>query len=275
MIANTDQEYYENEELWGENKYVSLQNIIDNIELTADDDSYFKKLKHHRAIIIGKQGLKKLNVDLNSEDKLISFQLSPSLIFPYPRFMNDWSRVSVITDCDTLHVLDINNAPIVQDYLQDNEWELLYDDQGSVLQGHDRAIDYGECVTETKCSCLKVSPCDEDKGLFDNSWVRDVKSGNYFEFSPDLEDREIVIEYQTAGLEKMNACDIKIPNTLELTLEYYIKWKLLEGKRNIPRSEVLYFRDIYKLEKKRSRNLMTDKITLNQIINSVSLKYKG
>ena len=275
MIANTDQEYYENEELWGENKYVSLQNIIDNIELTADDDSYFKKIKHHRAVIFGKQGLKKLNVDLNSEDKLISFQLSPSLIFPYPRFMNDWSRISVITNCDTLHVLNINNTPIVQDYLQDNEWELLYDDQGSVLQGHDRAIDYGECETENKCSCIKVSPCEENKGMFDDSWVRDVKSGNYFEFSPDLEDKEIVIEYQTAGLEKMNACDIKIPNSLELTLEYYIKWKLLEGKRNTPRSEVLYFMDMYKLEKKRSRNLMTDKITLSQIINSVSLKYRG
>ena len=73
----------------------------------------------------------------------------------------------------------------------------------------------------------------------------------------------------------MDACDIKVPNSLELTLEYYIKWKVLEGKRNTPRSEVLYFMEMYKTEKKRSRKLLADKITLNQIISSVSLKYRG
>lgn len=274
MIATNDEEYYENEELWGENSFVSLQNIIDNIILTADDDSYFKKAQEFRATIFGKRGLKELNVDLNSDDKIISFQLSPSLIFPHPRFMANWSRIGVITDCETIHILDINNTPIVEDYLQDNQWRLLYDDEGNVLQAHDRNIPYGDCAEHNPCECIKISPCEQSKGMFDDSWVRDVRSGSYFQFSPDLVDREITIEYQTAGLENMDSCDIKVPNNIESTLDYYIRWKLLEGKRNVPQSEVRYYMEMFKKEKRRSKGLMADKITLNQIIKSVSLKYK-
>ena len=271
MPALTDQQHYENSEFWGEHQYLTLENILDNIILKADDDSYFKKLSRKKASINAKQGLKKLEIDVAPKSKAISFQLSPVKTFPYPRFMTNWYRISVVTDCNNLVVLEVNNDERIHDYLQDNNYELLYDNNGEVLEGKPQNLEFGTCVKFLNCDG-KIEP-DKNTEQYQNSWVKDIKDGNYFEFSDDLVDKEIVIEYQLSGLSSMNDCDIKVHNDLELTLEYYIKWKTLEDKRNVAATKIQYYRDLYKIEKRRSSVLLAAKITLNQILESISLSY--
>lgn len=269
--ATTDQQYYEDKDHWGEGQFITLQNLIDNIKLKEDDDSYFKNVKEFRMSIIAKQGLKKLEIDVLPSSRAISFQLPPTKIFPFPRFMNDWYRVSVVTSCNNLKVLTINNNPKIQEYLQDNEYEIIYDSNGEVLQASPQHLDYGKCIKFT--NCLEKTEKEKEEKEFEDSWVKEYLQGNYFEFSDDLVDKEIVVEYKSNGLEKLKDSEIKIHNDLELTLEYYIKWKLLEGKRNTPMSEVMYFKQQYITEKRRSSVLTAKKITLQQIIDAVSLSY--
>lgn len=269
----TDQQYYENPDLWGEAQFITLQNVIDNILITADDDSYFKHAKYFRASIFGKMGIKKLNVDLKAENKAISIQLAPSKIFPYPKYMTNWSRISVLNKCGKLVPLNTNSDPLIQDYLQDHEYNLLYDCNGSVLEGASFNAEQGDCCLEFECADLPECGCEEEN--FDDSWVKDDKSGSYFVFSDDLVDRLIVIEFQSAGLDCLDDCDIKVHHNLEDTLTAFIKWKLLEGKRNVPMNEVLYWKNEYKIQKRRSKNLLSDKITLHQLMKSVSLRYNG
>ena len=271
--ATTDQEYYENSDNWGVDACVTLENIIDNIKLTADDDSYFKKLNRFRASILGKQGIKKLNVDLKSQNKAISIQLSASRIFPFPRYMTNWSIISVVNECGNIEPLNISNKPIVQDYLQDHDWQLLYDEAGSVLIGNCFSPEEGHCCYKVQGYNKNESDCECTESKFKDSWVKENRAGGYFEFSEDLVDELIVIEFQCAGLDALKDCDILVHNNLELTLEYYIKWRLLEGKRNTPQSDVLYYYERYKRERNRSKDLLQDKISINQILESVSLRY--
>lgn len=272
MAELTDEQYYENPSLWGEAQFITLQNVIDNILLTADDDSYFKHVKKFRMSILGKQGLKKLNVDLKSENKAISIQLSPSKIFPFPKYMTNWSRISVLNNCGKLVPLNVNNNPQIADYLQDHEWQLLYDCNGNILEGDSFDAKEGDC-------CFQIEPCDTIKKCecenedFRDSWVKENKKGNYFEFSDDLVDRIIVIEFQCAGLDGLDDCDVKIHHNLEMVITYWIKWKLLEGKRNVPQNEVLYHKREWKLEKNRAEDLLADKISIDQIIRSVGLRF--
>ena len=278
--ATTDQEYHEDSAHWGENKYVTLENVIDNIILTADDDSYFKKIKKFRASIHGKLGIKKLNVDVKSEPKAIAIQLSPAKIFPYPRYMTNWYRVSVINECDKLTVLNINTNPTIKDYLQDDEYDLIYDESGAILRGADFNAEKGDCCLPFQsldCECNEVEDCTCGctSTTYEDSWVKDVVDGSYFEFSDDLVDKIIVIEFKSAGLDGLADCDIKIDNRLEMTITRWIQWQLLMGKRNVPLSEVAYYHSLYKIEKGQSKNLLQDKISLQQILKSVSLRYNN
>jgi hypothetical protein len=279
-LATTDQEYYENPSHWGEEQFVTLENIIDNILLTADDDSYFKHAKRFRASIFGKQCIKRLNVHLQPENKAISIQLAPSRTFPYPRYMNNWIRVSVLNSCDKLTTLNVNNSPTIHDYLQDHDYELLYDDTGSVLRANDFNAETGDCckyIFDCQCDDSVNESCNKCKDCIDNSfkhsWVKDNRSGKYFEFSEDLVDEIVVIEFQSSGLESLNDCDIKIPNILELTVENWIRAQLLKGKRNVPNNEWKEYYTVYKLEKRRAKPFLSKKIIIEQILRSISLRY--
>jgi hypothetical protein len=272
-LATTDQEYYENPEFWGEDQFITLKDVIDNIMLLADDDSYFKHTKRFRASIIGKMGIKELNLDVTPSNKAISIQLAPHKTFPFPRYMTNWYRVSVVNECGKLHVLDVNNGvSIIQDYLQDHEYELLYDNNGEILRGADFNADIGDCCLTIECpETTANTPCSEE--MFKDSWVTENRAGSYFEFSEDLVDEIIVIEFQTAGLDSLDDCDIKVHQAIEQTITRWTQWNLLMGKRNIPDSTALLYYNLYKKALKKSERLLAPKITIQQMLKSMSLRY--
>lgn len=273
MATINDIAYYEDETKWGEATHVSLKNIIDNIMITADDDSYFKNVPQHVLEIYGKMAIKEFNIDILSKNKAISISVPPNLIFPFPRFMTDWYRVSVLNECNSLTPLRINNSPTIHDYLQDNEAELLYDDEGNVLQGNSFNAELGHCSIQVDCLDI-VTNCPDSKNYTD-SFVKENIEDGYFEFSPDLEDKIVVIEFVTAGLEQANACDIRVHHNMERAVEYYIKFHSLQGKRNVPINEVIFTQRLMNKYFKRANRLLGKKISKQEILNIVSSRYSG
>lgn len=273
MATSNDQEYYENQDKWGEARYVSLANIIDNIMILAEDDSYFKTTPKHVFEIYGKLAIKEMNIDILSKKKAISITVPPYLTFPFPRFMTDWYRISVINECDRLTVLNVSNQPTTLDYLQDNEAELLYDCEGNILEGDSFNKEVGDCRIQIDCIDI-CSPC-HDAGNYANSYVKENLDGGYFEFSPDLEDKEVVIEFITAGLEDSLACNIKVHHNMERAVEYYMKYNSLQGKRNVPMNEILFHEKEKKKYMKRAQRLLGDKITKENILEIVGTRYSG
>lgn len=286
-LATTDKQYYENPEHWGENQFVTLENIIDNIMLLADDDDYLKHLTRPRASILGKQCLKRLKVHVIPERKAIEFQLSSSKTFPYPRFMSNWVRAYVVNSCDKLTTLGVNSSPTVQSYMQSDQlngeglYELAFDESGSILRAEDKDYAVGNCSSYTcactKCSdstnlCGECSKCYDDS--FKNSWIKQNKNGNYFEFSDDLVDELIVLEFISTGLENLDDCDILIPDVLELAVENWIKCFATEGKRNTPDRVSLNYWNRYKLERRRAKPILSSKTTVEAIIRAVSLRVR-
>mgnify|MGYP000353772742 CR=1 FL=1 len=139
--------------------------------------------------IIGKQALKEFNVDIKQKPKAISFALGPNKTFPYPRYMENWSRVSFVTECGKLQVIDISSNHVVHEYLQDENFELLYDENGEVLEGKCKSYDYGSCIEFLTCENGKLNKNESPEKY----WVKENPSGKYFEFSDDLVEKEIVV----------------------------------------------------------------------------------
>jgi hypothetical protein len=272
-FATTDDQYYENEERFGERRFVSLKNILDNISLMSGDDSYFKNIPNYTLEILGKMAIKEFNVDILSKKKAISITVPPNLTFPFPRFMTDWFRISVINECGTLTPLNINNNPTIRDYLQDNEAELLYDCDGEILEANSFNAEIGHCRIAVECSLL-VTPC-SDSRTYENSFVKENLEANYFEFSTDLEDKEVVIEFVTAGLNETKACDIKVHHNMERAVEFYIKYYSLQGQRNVPMNVVMFHEKEKKKYFKRASRLLGAKITKEEILEFTGTRYSG
>ena len=279
--AISDQDYQENSEHWGENQYVTLKNIIDNILILADNDSYFKNIDRFNARIYGKLAIKKTNVDVKVQNKAVRIMLSPSRVIPFPRYMTNWNRVSVMNTCETdedklyMNVLNINNIPITADYLQDNEYELIYDETGEIIQTEDINPDFSYCSCKVQCPDEVYDDCVNYTEKYKDSWVKANQKGGYFEFSNDLVGESIVIEYKSAGLEGLDDSDILVHHDLELTIMNYIQFNLLRGKRNVPKDEWKDYYKTYKIEKARSEQLLGHKISLNQIIKSVDKRHNA
>lgn len=271
-MATTDQQYYEDPKLWGEAQYMTLKDIIDNMMLTYNNDSYFKHAQRHEFSIHGKRGIKKLKIDIKQENRAIMIQLPPTLIWAYPRFMTNWMRVSVVDKCGNLHPLQVNSTPTIADYLQDNNHELFFDDDGFVLQGANRNYDVGYCCLPIECEEIGVT-CPDD--TFKDSWVKSNNAEGYFEFSEELEDENIVIEFQSAGLDGLQDSEVLIHHNLEMTITRWIEWQLLMGMKNINNITKDNYHSQYKIEKNRSRVLMGGKLTLQQIVKSVGLRYQN
>lgn len=270
-LSTSDKQYYESPERWGEHYSSNLQQIIDNIQLLADDDSYFKKAKRFRMSIIGKQCMKELKLGVQQDKRIISFELGPEKTFPFPRFMTIWHRISYVNECGKIQEVDINNKGSVSELLQDEKTRILYDEVGNVLEGDTDNYEEGMCLEFITCENNKLFKNPEPKKY----WAREITTARYFEFSDDLVGKEIVIEYLSAGLESTDDSKIIIHQALVETVSNYIKWKLLEGKRNVPNSEVMYYYQLYLKEKKKSRKFLSQRITIDQILKSVSIRYNG
>ncbi len=268
-IATTDSQYYDNPINWGENQYITLENLLDNILIGNDDDSLFKHTKRFRARMFAKQGIKKLNVDVKRENQAISITVPPSKIFPFPRYMTNWSRASVLNKCNKLEMLAISNRPRVEEYSQDNDGEIFYDCDGIILTADQYHPEYGHCCVQIQCDDVKI--CEDS--TFKDSWIKAVNKDAYFEFSDDLVGATVFIEFQSAGLEKVDDCDIKIHHDLEQTLTYWTQWKLSEGKRNIAKGDTTYFYQMFLKEKRRSQDMLGNKISLNEIVRFTSTRY--
>lgn len=276
-LATTDEEYYENPEHFGEGQDITLENVIDNILVPAGDDSIFKKEQRSSALIHGKMWLKKFHLTIKPEKKAIAIDVGPSRTFPFPRYMSNWHNVFVIDKCDRLRELNVNSTPAIQDYLQYDDFNLVFDNDGNVLEGSEILLDTKKCefkiCRDNPCyteTCKDPEPMD----AYDNSWVRENRSGKYFEFSNDLIEKSVVIVFSTFGLDKIAGCDIKIPNVAEEAITRWIQWRLIEDQHNMPAWRIAYYHGLYKVERDKVATHLSDKITVNQILNSMTLRYR-
>ena len=68
-----------------------------------------------------------------------------------------------------------------------------------------------------------------DAEKYKNSWVRAKNDSEFFTFSSDLEDVVVFIEYFSNQTKGVDECLIKVDDSLALALEYWIKYRLLQG----------------------------------------------
>ncbi len=247
-INQTDEQYYQDEDNYGNYQYTTLDNIIDTFNLRyVGDDKLINNVRRYDIIGHAKKGLQEINYDALKEIKKLELEVGDDLKFILPKDYVNYVRISTVDSNGRFRpMIESTRTGIVKSYLQDNEYKILFDEDGEALQG--------TSITETNSQGLDTSTnnfytigyeeqnnnrsrtrfnLDASIANVNGSFVISKREG-FIRFSSDLPNRVVVLEYISDGLEYAEPSEIKIHKLAEVSLYMYIRHQLLANKINTP-----------------------------------------
>ncbi len=246
MTTQTPEEYYENEENHGGYQFFMLRDFLNEMEIEAQDpDSFLASVPRTKMLLHAKNGIRHLNKLIKKTVKKFEITVPDAMYHPLPQDYVSWQAVYVVvhdrtTNSKRLFPLDINREiNVAPGYLQDDVGELIFDDEGYIIQA-----DYSNTYAEThKKEYFEVitsgqPSLDTSQLSIHGEFNIDEEQGR-IAFSSDLEDKEIVMVYITDGLEDLNlkGKDVRINKILYDALWEYTYHGCISKRRSVPLSE--------------------------------------
>lgn len=236
------QEYYENEENHGSYVYVTLEEMVLNFIANYTGDGYLLvNPSRSRIIYQFKQGIKKFSMNALREVKAVELELGDTLDITLPPDYVNYARISYVNaDSGDLMVLSENTKlPMATAYLQDHNADILFDDNGFVLEGttlfselNDKVKQRNIIGNDSDDVNFTLDTTQNDNGTFNI----DTRAGK-IHFSSDNAIRVIMLEYISDGLEYSNESDIKVSKMAEEALYNFVNYELVRNIFGVPMYE--------------------------------------
>jgi hypothetical protein len=252
MSSQNPQIYYEAEENHGNYVYISLEDIVNNFwQNQTGDGTVLGPTKRHQILYWAKKGLQQFNFDVLKEVKAVELELNETLDIILPPDYVSYVRISWVNPetGDLMPMSKNTKLPLATAYLQDNDANILFDDEGNILEG---STFFSE-KQDSKPNSINVLPCATScngcghyeggvcgLGMYSLDTTRnnngdfniDTRKGK-IHFSSDNLTRVIMLEYISDGLEYSNENDIKVNKMAEMALYAWINWNITSNKLNI------------------------------------------
>ncbi|WP_339877051.1 hypothetical protein [Olleya marilimosa] len=246
---STPFDYHNDQNRHGEYQYLTLKEVVDDFMVDSiDDDDILKNTKRSLVVKLAKKGLRELNKGKLGRVIPVEITVPESLVLTLPHDYVSYLRVSLVVkdennDAYRLKPLNINNdMSIAKGYLQDNDYELLFDSDGYILTA-DSSNAYNKpfksyMFTKSSCNLSGNAGLDTSKLSKFGDVVFDEERGKMV-FSSNLSDREIVLEYRSDGLAKdtYNEGQIKVHKDIFDCLYDYVYWQCLKRKKSVSRGD--------------------------------------
>lgn len=243
----TDFQYYENsgnspkDANWGKYQYVLLKDIINSFYIMyVGDDKVINDCKRYEVIFHAKRGLQELNYDVAKEVVPLELELPTNLQLAIPKDYVNYVRISwVDEDGKYRPIMKNNQSAIAKAYLQDNNYNILFDNNGEALEG--------TSITEINSANPKSNNLNDEGSAYQygsrfgidgktanqNGTVVINKNLGVMRFSSDLSGKTIVVEYISDGLAGLAEDEIKVNKLAEKFLYQFIKYEILTNKFGI------------------------------------------
>lgn len=242
MASENPQVYYENEGQHGSYVYVTLEELVRNfIDSYTGDGSLLGTPRRSKIISHFKQGIKKFSINALQEAKAVELELGDTLDIILPPDYVNYVRISYVNpETGELMILSKNPfSPQATAYLQDHDADILFDEDGFVLEGTTFFSQMNDKITQRNVvNCIEnlssdinfqLDPTKNANGTFSI----DTRQGK-IHFSSDNASRVIMLEYLSDGLEYSNEADIKVSKLAEEALYKYVNHNLLFPMALVP-----------------------------------------
>lgn len=282
-IINPPETYYSDEANFGTYAYVTLEEMVNNFMLNNTGDStVLGKVPRSKVIFQMKQGIRNFSFNALKEIKAVELSLNDTLDIVLPPDYCSFVRVSYVNETTgELMVLGQNNKiPQATSYLQDNDGEILFDDDGNILEGSAMVNDINDNLQTASGTLTQYCFCSDDH----TNWKLDTSvnaNGTFnineklgkIHFSSDNAIRTIVLEYISDGLEFSSESDIRINKMAEQALYHWTNWQLLNNKLNVQEYIIGRAKKNYDTAFKNAKIALM-KIRIDDVINLLGNKRK-
>lgn len=250
----TDEQYYDslNSDGWGDYQYTTLEEVVNNYMMSLSPDDYTSMVPRYQVLYQARKGLREFYYDVLREVKGIALDLSPSLQVTLPPDYVNYVRISWVDSNGCLHIMAQDDTiPLAKVYLQDNNFGLLFDEDGAVLEGDPiKQTPFVPISPDTDLGALTgyvyefagpFMPNKDMSKVFTNGRYRIDKNSGIIQFGSDTQGRTVVLEYISDGL--FNGSDgisedrQRVNKFAEDALYNYIYYNLIKQNRNCPAVE--------------------------------------
>jgi hypothetical protein len=290
MTYISDYQYYTNNSTspedanWGSYQYVSLFDIVNNFMLMyAGNHSLVNNEERYKVLFHAKRAIQELNYDAFKEIKVLELNVCDQLRFVLPPDYVNWVRISLYKD-GYLRPLSENIQTLSSNaYLQDNNCNILFDEDGNILRPENSTIDFDRIHNTSRSIYLNPgSQFNNQEGWFINGiWYFSYSLGSRFglntetananptfnvnqkagviNFSSHMAGELCILEYISDGMEGGDNSLISVNKLFEKYVYAYIQSELLSSKLGVQEYVVMRAR------KEKSALLRNAKIRMSNI----------
>jgi len=257
-------QYYTNNEVnpndanWGSYQYVTLEDIVNNFMLIYQGNhELVNNLNRFQVLFHAKRGIQELNYDALKEIKILQLDLDSNHRFVLPSDFVNWVRISEWRNGVLRPLTENIQTSYAKAYLQDNESNLLFDQDGNVLSPQDSEIDLARIRGGARSIYLNSnSVYDGQEGWnVEGCWYFDYQVGARFglntetansnptfnidkkagviNFSSGSSMRSVVLEYVSDGMENGDDASVSLNKLFEEYIYAYIRYSILNGRLGV------------------------------------------
>jgi len=258
MAYITQYTYYENNDNTptdanlGSYQYVSLQDIVNNFMLIYQGNhELVNNLERYQVLFHAKRGIQELNYDAMKEIKVLQLTLDHNFSYTLPSDYVNWVRISQYKD-GVLYPLSENiQTNYASAYLQDNNSNILFDQNGNALSPQDSQVDLSRATRSiylnnnsamNGCEGYCIDGCwyfdyrvgarfglNTETANINPTFKVDKQAGKIY-FSSAGGSDSIVLEYVSDGMENGDDSQVSVNKLFEEYLYAYIKYAILNGR---------------------------------------------
>lgn len=247
----TQFDYYQDDAQWGNYQYIKLEDIINNYMATRDSDDYDFASPRYRVLGHAMRIMKEFYFDVLQDVKVIELSLGPTLQVTLPPDYVDYVRISTRDEEGNLYPMAENKTlNISRAYLQDHEYNLLFDLDGNVLQGSVKRSNEYENTSGIKEYLVCYPSAMGSAPNFSRNLSKVYERGSYMidnttgviRFSSDVESKDIVLEYVSDGLfiddgQSEDQTKFQVHKFAETAMMDGIYYLNILKRRNVPANE--------------------------------------
>ena len=172
-------QYYENSgeapenANWGSYQYISLKDIVTNYQLMySGNHSLVNNEEKYKILFHAKRAVQELNYDAFKEIKVLQLSVSEELRFVLPSDYVNWVRISYYQDGVIRPMSENVQVNSAKAYLQDNNYRILFDQDGNALQPDLSNLDFDRITKQQPSIYLnRLSPYNGLMGYeFEGMW---------------------------------------------------------------------------------------------------------
>lgn len=290
MAYLSQYQYYQNNgnypenENWGSYQYISLADIVNNFLLMySGNHSLVNNEERYKVLFHAKRAIQELNYDAFKEVKVLELNVANTLRFILPSDYVNWVRISMYKDGWLRPLTENIQTLSSKAYLQDQNGQILFDQNGNILQPEYSEIDFDR-LSKTKKSIYlnQGNQFDGQYGWnYDGMWYFDYSIGGAFglntetanfnptfnidkkagviNFDSSMAGESCILEYISDGMEGGDNSLITVNKLFEQYIYAAIKYEILTSKFGVQEYIVTRAR------KERRALLMNAKIRISNI----------